>query len=142
MRLAGAVVAPADGGAVGPHAAGVDGPGGYRGEGARGGLCLAVVVAPQQASVPSVLIAQVWKRPALDRGEGAGRRGGPAEGVSPQQASVPFVLIAQVWSLPALTAVKVPAGGVDLPVVVVCPSRPACRRFSPRSCASRRRSAT
>ena len=80
-----------------------------------GGVAWPLVLAPQQASVPSVLIAQVSVPPALTALKL------PAGGVAwplvlkPQQMSVASVLIAQAWFAPALTAMKLPAGGVAWP---------------------------
>jgi hypothetical protein len=74
---------------------------------------------PQQVSVPSVLIAQVWNRPALTAVKvpdgGVAWPWSSKSGAWPQQVSVPSVLIAQAWYRPALTAVKVPVGGVARP---------------------------
>jgi hypothetical protein len=73
-------------------------------------------LSPQQAAVPSVLMAQVWLYPALTAVNvpcGAVVRPEPP---LPQQAMVPpSFLRAQVWVSPALTAVKSPAGGADWP---------------------------
>ena len=65
-----------------------------------GGVAWPYLLLPQQASVPSVRIAQVWFPPALTA------MYVPDGGVAwpqpslPQQASVPSVAMAQVWRRP------------------------------------------
>ena len=84
------------------------------------------MVAPQQATVPSVLSPQLWAlwvngpihtsgAPALTWVNApAGGAAWPSV-LSPQQVTVPSVLSAQVCQPPALTWVNVPAGGVAWP---------------------------
>ena len=70
-----------------------------------GGAACPSPLMPQQASVPSVLTAQVWKAPALTVVYvPAGGEACP-KALWPQQASVPSVLTAQVCRAPAVTVV-------------------------------------
>jgi hypothetical protein len=83
-----------------------------------GGAAWPRELSPQQAGVPSVLTAQVWKPPEeTSLNVPAGGVAWP-DALSPQQASVPSVLIAQAKLEPEETFVKVPAGGADWPKVL------------------------
>ena len=74
-----------------------------------GGLAWPWSLLPQHVSVPSVLMAQLWKAPAVTVVNVP--VGGVAcpKSLRPQQASETFVRSAQLWWVPALT---VPPGGL------------------------------
>ena len=83
-----------------------------------GGLDCPAPFAPQQPSVPTVLIPQLWEPPALTAGvvnESVGMLSSWPEPPSPQQASTPDVRIAQVNNSPPPTPANVPVGALVWP---------------------------
>jgi hypothetical protein len=74
----------------------------------------AVLVGPQQATVPSVFTPQALEPPALtDTKPSAGR----VAQVVPQQTTVPSVVTPQEHEFPALIDAKVPEGAIVSPVL-------------------------
>jgi hypothetical protein len=103
-RLAGVVATPAN-----------DDAARDRDEGIRGRVAWPNWFSPQQASVLSVLTAQLWNWPAeralkLPVGEASW----PLP-LLPQQVSEPSPFSAQLWKAPAEITLKVPAGEVAWP---------------------------
>ena len=66
--------------------------------------------------MPTLLMAQLWKRPVLTALKTPSTAVARPNASSPQQARVAFALTAQVWYLLALTASKTPGGASDLPL--------------------------